>query len=660
MFALCAGTLACSSEGSREPEPTSDLKAEVTGLTVEVTWKNPKTSAWVETVVVRYQDDSLFDLNRSPERGKKLAVGDGLGGGEVLFVGKDESVTDEVEACGTFTYQTFTRNQDTEWSSPESDEVRDVGNATWYSDADADGAGDPDVSTVTCGHPQGFVDNADDCEPSDGNVTDEAPSLPMDIVGPEEVWDSFTEVEYSVPALDSAKSYTWSLPPGASVVEGEGSDTVLVNFAGASSGDISVTAENGCGVSEEQSLSVSVLSDTAVTIPDPALESCIRGTLEIPVAQLYASHLLELTTLDCPVRGISDLSGLEWFTNLERLLLASNDVSDLTPLAGLAALRELRLDDNAVTDISPIAGLTGLEALYIGQNDFTDLASLSPLSGLKVLDLRVNGIVSIAELSLVGLEELHLPGNEVTDISVVTSLPNLVTLNIGQNAVTDLSALASVEGLVNLYASDNELVSLAGLENHASLSRVSVDGNSLTSLAGLSGTVGLTELIADTNQITDISALSSSTKLTTLSLFFNKISSIAALSGADDLVTVDLSTNFIADISALSGTTQLESLKLYNNSVADLTPLSGSTALVSLQLSANDITTTAGLAGLVALRELNLSYNQISSISGFAGGFVCSSTSINLNGNLLDSGDCVDIVKLRDDGCTVTEDDLGC
>ncbi len=44
------------------------------------------------------------------------------------------------------------------------------GLTTWYDDADADGYGDPDVSTDACTQPAGHVANADDCDPADGTL----------------------------------------------------------------------------------------------------------------------------------------------------------------------------------------------------------------------------------------------------------------------------------------------------------------------------------------------------------------------------------------------------------------------------------------------------------------------------------------------------------
>ncbi len=39
-----------------------------------------------------------------------------------------------------------------------------IGQAEWYRDEDGDGLGDPEILVSACEAPEGFVDNADDCD----------------------------------------------------------------------------------------------------------------------------------------------------------------------------------------------------------------------------------------------------------------------------------------------------------------------------------------------------------------------------------------------------------------------------------------------------------------------------------------------------------------
>jgi PKD repeat protein len=57
-----------------------------------------------------------------------------------------------------------------------------------------------------------------------------------------------TGVAYSVPVMNGATNYTWSLPPGATISSGANTASVTIDFSNlASSGIIQVTPSNGCG-----------------------------------------------------------------------------------------------------------------------------------------------------------------------------------------------------------------------------------------------------------------------------------------------------------------------------------------------------------------------------------------------------------------------------
>ena len=68
------------------------------------------------------------------------------------------------------------------------------------------------------------------------------------------------------PAISNASSYNWTLPTGASVVGGNGNDTIIVAYTNTIAGgfnQISVTGTNGCGTTSASTYSVFVNTPTA-------------------------------------------------------------------------------------------------------------------------------------------------------------------------------------------------------------------------------------------------------------------------------------------------------------------------------------------------------------------------------------------------------------
>jgi gliding motility-associated-like protein len=66
-----------------------------------------------------------------------------------------------------------------------------------------------------------------------------------------------SEHGYSYPLEPTATEYRWSVPDGAAIVGGAGTNSVTVRF-GASSGNVQVSPGNGCGLAAPQSLSVAI------------------------------------------------------------------------------------------------------------------------------------------------------------------------------------------------------------------------------------------------------------------------------------------------------------------------------------------------------------------------------------------------------------------
>jgi hypothetical protein len=96
------------------------------------------------------------------------------------------------------------------------------------------------------------------------------------ITGSATVCQGQNGVVYSVPTIDHATTYNWTVPTGASIVSGNGTDTITINFLGnAISGNITVQGQNGCGTG-----AISANYPITVNIPSVAPTS-ITGTTTI-------------------------------------------------------------------------------------------------------------------------------------------------------------------------------------------------------------------------------------------------------------------------------------------------------------------------------------------------------------------------------------------
>ncbi len=128
-----------------------------------------------------------------------------------------------------------------------------------------------------------------------------------------------------------------------------------------------------------------------VAIPDANLRAAIELALgKASRTQITQAEMKTLTTLVAEAADISDLSGLEYATNLTQLVLVLNNITDVSALGSLANLTVLNLFGNNISDVSALGGLTNLTNLDLGHNAITDISALSGLTNLTQLGLLWN------------------------------------------------------------------------------------------------------------------------------------------------------------------------------------------------------------------------------------------------------------------------------
>ena len=169
-------------------------------------------------------------------------------------------------------------------------------------------------------------------------------------------------------------------------------------------------------------------------MPDAALRAAVQEELGLPPATLLTKeHMLQFDSLSARDRGISDITGLEFATNLKELHISQNPITDLRPLSNLMQLVELHfwhIPANPTNlDLRPLANLINLEELSLAGNGISDI---TPLAGLKQL------------------RSLHISNNHIEDVSPLAGLTNLKALWIQHNWAGDLSSLLSLN-LIEFY-----------------------------------------------------------------------------------------------------------------------------------------------------------------------------------------------------------------
>ena len=299
-----------------------------------------------------------------------------------------------------------------------------------------------------------------------------------------------------------------------------------------------------------------------VEIPDPNLRAEISRPLrKARGAPITRADMATLRVLVVYSAGLTDLTGLEFATNLTYLYLGYNRISDIAALSGLTNLTELWLHNNQISDITALSGLTNLTYLSLGGNQISDIAALSGLTNLTELYLRGNQISDLAALSgLTNLIWLNLDWNPLSATSVNTHIPALETRGVAVYwtvEIPDANLRAAIEKSLN--KARGARITPADM---ATLTRIEARGTTryskINDLTGLEFATNLTGLDLSRNQISDITALAGLTNLTWLDLRYNQISDIAALLGLTNLESLDLWGN---PLSATSKNTHIPALQ---------------------------------------------------------------------------------------------------
>lgn len=131
---------------------------------------------------------------------------------------------------------------------------------------------------------------------------------------------------------------------------------------------------------------------------------------------------------------------------------------NFTEIADLACLEYLFLCSNRVTDISGIEKFPNLKKIILEHAEIDDISLLANLKNLEDLDLADTPVTDISSLKTLGkMKHLNIMDTEIEDISVVSNMPELETLFMTRSNVSDLSPLSRLGNLRQLWIQDTQV-----------------------------------------------------------------------------------------------------------------------------------------------------------------------------------------------------------
>ncbi len=210
------------------------------------------------------------------------------------------------------------------------------------------------------------------------------------------------------------------------------------------------------------------------------------------------------------------------------------------------------------------------------------------------------------------IEEINLTRMELTnyDIRNLPRFKNLKTIILNDNSISDLSVLSQMPQLEGIWFNNNMVSDISFAEGMKNLKYISFTGNRVSDLSPLEGTTGLESFWADDNRISDLSPLKGNKNMVEIGIHRNPIGGdISALSGMTGLTWISAEGCGLTDLYALRNCTELKYIYISYNSIDDVSPLTGCTGIAELYISYNTVQDKEGF--IDSFDGITISYNGI-------------------------------------------------
>lgn len=188
---------------------------------------------------------------------------------------------------------------------------------------------------------------------------------------------------------------------------------------------------------------------------------------------VLTANISGILSLDVVNLNISDLSGIEDFTALTRLICWTNQITSLD-LSQNPALTYVNCNFNQLSFLN-VSQSTSLDTLICFANDLTSI-DVSQNTALAFLDCRSNNLTSLDISQNVDLISMGCGTNPLTSLDVSQNI-NLSFLTCMNCQLTSLN-VTGADALTDLFCTANQLITL-DLSQNTALTYLSCSGNFL-------------------------------------------------------------------------------------------------------------------------------------------------------------------------------------
>lgn len=243
---------------------------------------------------------------------------------------------------------------------------------------------------------------------------------------------------------------------------------------------------------QSEIINISDVDFKLALLMDPNINTNSDSEIQVTEANSYTGEI-NIKNL-----GISDLTGIEYFTNIVALRCNNNSLTNLN-LTTNTKLRILECTNNNLVNLD-LSANNILWAVYCSDNFELNNIILNASSTLLSLISENTNLNTLNISNYSKVQKLHLKSNNLTSLNI-SGNTNLKDLNCDDNKLTSINT--SNNTFLEILSFNGNNIEDIDLTSNNALKELSCYDNSLTSL-NLSANLDLEKINVKSNKLTDL------------------------------------------------------------------------------------------------------------------------------------------------------------